>query len=486
MDKFYRVPAEYWQRIHFVRPRFKGNIENVLLYMAHECCKIGRCSSREYNEKYFNAIRSFKDNIGKEVKTLNNWRTEIPALFGFYKENKHTDMTETTAMAKFLNEHQDLTQFMRFFLFTFQFPGGHLKSNEIAELINSNIRFKPAQTIIKVLLEGNKLLTDKEMSLSGEEAAYCILNDRRVTSGVKSAREVAETILNNRKNKLKYYDKSDPLIQGNTGKAMSEGDVRRYASDIMDYMEIASILEKRHNYYYLKPNEKDTIETFVNDKTFFDGYEPFYGKEYKTSEISAIEPLWFEYVNNSLDESLFKTDLKTVLGEDVETDIVYGERISDLFDGEHTKKDVGNLGESIVCCHEKMRLKLASCDDGMIKRVQIVDSPSYHPGFDIDSFEGDGTQHHRYVEVKTTISHNKIDLFGFHMSPNEWSVAETTQEHYCVYRLMISRNAKQLFVLRNPVGLYKNDKIQARPTDGMEVSFDSADFKPTKVLQWEK
>lgn len=34
---YYQIPDKYWFRIHFVRPRFKSNIENVLLYMANEC-----------------------------------------------------------------------------------------------------------------------------------------------------------------------------------------------------------------------------------------------------------------------------------------------------------------------------------------------------------------------------------------------------------------------------------------------------------------
>ena len=86
--KFYKVPDEYWFRIHFVRPRFKSNIENVLLYMANECCRIPKCSCREYSRRYLNAIRMFPGNIDMKKKTLDNWRTEIPALFGFYKENK--------------------------------------------------------------------------------------------------------------------------------------------------------------------------------------------------------------------------------------------------------------------------------------------------------------------------------------------------------------------------------------------------------------
>ena len=77
-------------------------------------------------------------------------------------------------------------------------------------------------------------------------------------------------------------------------------------------------------------------------------------------------------------------------------------------------------------------------------------------------------------------------MHGFHMSPNEWRVASTIKEHYCVYRLMLSETDKVLFILRNPVDLYKKDKIEAEPRDGMEITFSTDNFKPTKLLTWKR
>ena len=490
-EKFYIVPDEFWYRIHFVRPRFKSNIENVLLYMANECCKIPRCSCQEYNDRYFNAIRLFPGNIGVADKTLHNWRTEIPALFGFYKEDKMLDVTETSNMARFLHEKQDLTQFIRLFLLSFQFPGGHMKPQDTRDIILKNIRFKPAKLIIKVLLEGNKILskqnTDKTMSISAEEATYCIFNDTRVTTGKVSPHQVAQTILNNRKEKLKYYNPKDSKIQSLKGGARTKGDVTRYAGDILDYMEIANLLQVNYGYYSLKENQIQAINIFNTDKSFFKGYDSFYGRhDYETSDLSIIEPQWFEYVNKSMKPNLFKTDLRSILKADEDIEVVFDDRIKDVVSSDTTTtKDIGNVGEAIICGHEKMRLKINGYED-FIKLIQIVDSPSYHPGFDIDSYEADGTEDHRYIEVKTTISKKKIQMYGFHMSVNEWRVANTIKEHYCVYRLMLSENDKTLFVLRNPVALYKSDKIEAEPRNGMEISFTDDSFKPTKLLVWKK
>lgn len=488
--KYYHVPDEFWYRIHFVRPRFKSNIENVLLYMANECCRIPKCSCAEYSRRYFNAIKMFPGNIDAADKTLHNWRTEIPALFGFYKEDKKLNVTETSQMAIFLHENQDLTQFLRLFLLSFQFPGGHLKPQDLKEIIHKNIKFKPARTIIQVLMEGNKILSEqgvpKEMSITAEEATYCIFNDIRVTSGVVGPNTVARTILENRRLKMKYYNPYDLNVMSLAGKARSKGDMTRYAGDILDYMEIACLLEKRNGYFSLKGNELSALQVFENDTTWFDGYDKFYEREdVDTSELSGIEPAWFEYVNNSMNPELFKTGVRSVM-MDGEIDVVFSDRIKDVvFSEDRTTKDIGNLGEAIICSHEKMRLKINGYEE-FVRLVQIVDSPSYHPGFDIDSFEADGTENHRYIEVKTTISKQRIQMYGFHMSTNEWRVASTIKEHYCVYRLMLSEEDRTLFILRNPVGLYKTDMIEAEPRDGMDITFSTDDFQPTELLTWKK
>ncbi len=488
---YYSIPDEYYYRIHFVRPRFKGNIENVLLYMADACCRIPKCSCEEYNARYLQAIRMFPGNIDMANKTLHNWRTEIPALFGFYKEKKDLGYTETTRMAFFLHENQDLTQFFRLFLTSFQFPGGHIKPKDLKDVIYNNIKFKPTRTILQVLLEGNKILSamesSKEMSISAEEATYCIFNDIRVTSGIISPQKIAKQILENRKNKIHYYNPNDMRNHSLKGKARTKGDVTRYAGDILDYMELANLVENHYGYFSLKGNELEAIKLISEDTTWFRGYEHFYNqKEIDTSALSKVEPDWFDYVNQSMREDILKTNIRTLFEDTQEVDIIFDQRIQEVADSKNrTKKDIGNLGEALVCSHEKMRLKVNGYYD-FIRLVQIVDSPAYHPGYDIDSYEADGTENHRYIEVKTTISKQQINLYSFHMSPNEWRVAETIKEHYCVYRLMLSKERKTLFVLRNPVQLYKNDLIEAQPRDGMEISFTEQHFQKTELLQWKQ
>ena len=187
-----------------------------------------------------------------------------------------------------------------------------------------------------------------------------------------------------------------------------------------------------------------------------------------------------------MNPELFKTDIRSIIEHAGEIDVVFEDRIKEVVSSNNrTTKDIGNLGEAIICGHEKMRLKINGYEK-FVRLVQIVDSPAYHPGFDIDSYEADGTDNHRYIEVKTTISKKKIQMYGFHMSSNEWNVAGTIKEHYCVYRLMLSEQDRTLFVLRDPVALYKSDKIEAESRNGMEISFSSEIFKPTELLTWKE
>ncbi|MDD5811944.1 MAG: hypothetical protein PUD17_07575 [Treponema sp.] len=235
----YKVPDEDYFRIHHVRPRFKDDVENVLFYMAHCCSTLKVLPLNEYKDKLNTMIQLYPENAGKTEKTINNWRTEIAALFGFYIEDRNAQKTETGEMAYFLDKEQDLVQFFKFYLFKFQYPGGHLKSDRIKEFIDAGIKFKPAHYILKMLYEA-ELKNGKHLGITKEEATHCIFNDLRVTRDYRDVNEVADLILTNRKNKVEYEH---------------GGDITRYAGDILDYMVHANLLDERHGYFYLNHTE---------------------------------------------------------------------------------------------------------------------------------------------------------------------------------------------------------------------------------------
>ena len=121
----YRIPEKYFFRLHHVRPRFKNDVEEVLLYVSTSISEMEVLSRSDFKTSLNNVLIKFKKNSTSTQKTIDNWRTEISALFAFIQE---TDKTSSPGkMASRLSENQYLDEFFNYFLFSFQYPGGHIK-----------------------------------------------------------------------------------------------------------------------------------------------------------------------------------------------------------------------------------------------------------------------------------------------------------------------------------------------------------------------
>lgn len=471
----YRVPLQYEFPLHHVRPRFKNDVENVLLFMAQESCKIPDSPYKEYSKAFNAAIRLYPGKEGVKEKTINNWRTEISSLFGFYIEDKQIGFTKTGEMAKVLATHQDLMQFFKFFLFTFQYPGGHVKSKYVRELILHGVRFKPVKYILSLLIYGNdqRKETGKLFGISKAEATHCIFNDLRVTRDNRKPGEVYDLIIENRHKGIKY-DK--------------RGDVIRYAGDILDYMVLANLLKEDYGYYYLNGLEVEAISSFLIQDTWFTGYDKFYGSAVKLAELDGPKVEWFKYVNGNIDPTAFTTNIAYYIQEQYPEDeysVLVKEKIAEIIKaGDINTKDIGDLGEALVIGHEKMRIMECGLEDCLHLIVKIP--TAYAVGYDVQSLEGTPDRVKRYIEVKTTVSRKKIHFFKVHLTPNEWDSACTNLDHYFIYRLMINSGEMYLYLLKNPVAMFKADKISMTLRDGAELSFDESVCEKVKLKLWQQ
>jgi hypothetical protein len=473
MKSIYETPKEYFFRLHHIRPRFKNDVENVLFYMATEIAKLKPEEHETFKQKLNSTIKFYPGNFSKELKTINNWRTEISSLFGLIEYDG--DISQPGRMALLLSESQDLIEFFRYFLFYFQYPGGHLKPRETLEYIKAGIRFKPAKYLMQVMLEGKKLVGESEkFGLTKAEATHCIFNDLRVTRDGRSPKETAELILVNRKNDIEYD---------------SQGDVIRYAGDVLDYMELADLVRLRPNYqYYLNTVNLETIQAFINDGSYFAPYQTLYTKsDLSLADVVSTQQDWFHHVNNKLDSSIFEANILSIIEEasetteDRDTSAFIKEvlmKVQMIREGEQVKtKEVGDVGEAIVIEHEKIRMITLKREDllHLIKKIP----ETFAVGYDISSFEGTGDIR-RYVEVKTSISRGKLATSNFHMTPSEWSAANSLRKTYFVYRLMISSKDVNLFLIQDPVGQYKSDTLDMVPRDGADIRYSD------KSGYWEK
>lgn len=469
----YRIPDEYFFRIHHVRPRFKGDIENVLIYMAEEISKVGEKPTDEFVSAVNAAIYRYPGNAHRELKTINNWRTEISALFGFIEHTPTTDRPGRRAIE--LAERQDLVECFKVFLYNFQYPGAHIKPKNVLEQIEAGVHFKPAQYILKLLRYANKD-GGNAIGLTKFEVCHCIFNDLRVTRDNEGIEKTWERILLNRK-KGYEYDQT--------------GDVIRYAGDIIDYMEIANLLKTYDGrMYYLNTLEEEAIIKFCESTEWFAEYDMMIKR--RAGSMQAVKDCtadWFTYVNRDIQNTDFATDILAYIASNADElktlkDNIATEQdatVSDLVDRDNelqrriescydafTTKDIGDIGESLVHGHECMRVKIGGREDliHLIKRIPT----QFAVGYDISSVELD--ERKRYIEVKTTISSKPLHFNRIHLTKNEWNTASSTHDRYYVYRLLLSKSERKLFLLQDPVGLYKKDKIDMIPGDGADITFD--------------
>jgi len=469
----YQIPKNYYFRLHHVRPRFKNDVENVLIYVATELSKLPAMPHEKFKKKVNEKIKMYPGNATKTNKTINNWRTEISSLFGLIEYDLKKGSSRPGRMALKLTENEDLVEFFKYFCFYFQYPGGHLKPHETKKLIEAGVKFKPVQFILKLLTESEKE-TSGRFGISKAEATHCILNDLRVTRGERETKDVLGLILENRKKKLDYD---------------WTGDVIRYAGDILDYMATANLLTTHGNIFYLNHNEREAVTSILQNDAYFQSYDRLYGKKtIKLDKIKEFQSDWFAYVNNDLGKDLFKTDILKYLGveETKYKDLVRSsvEDFRDKIGGEEKvrTKEVGDFGENLVFGHECMYLKTNDRKD-LIRLVKRIPN-AFAVGYDIQSVELDEIK--KYIEVKTTISSKRLNFRSLHLTPNEWGTAESVGNRYFIYRLVVDKKDTRLFIIQDPVGQYKDSRLQMSPRNGADLIFDEKAGKWIKLLIWQE
>lgn len=455
----YITPKEYYYRLNHVRPRFKGDIENILIYMATEISSLPEMPRAEFNAKVNAAIRLFPGNFQRKLKTIDNKRTEISALFGFIQTSggKSYSGLRATELAK----SQDLIEAFKVFLFNFQYPGGHNTPHKTLKMIEAGIRFKPVKYILQ-LLQKAEMIEGKRIGITKLELTHCVFNDLRCTRDNDAVDTTWRRIKVNRLNGEKYN---------------ANGDVIRYAGDILDYMEIANLLVTHDGRnYFINTLETDAILKFVNSTVWFDAYdEMINNRSAQLKQVSSLRSKWYSFVNHEMTETDFQTDILAFIATDTQKYEELKKASLDLLNEKlassetMTTKDIGDIGESMIHGHECERVRIGDRED-LIHLIQRIPN-QFKLGYDIQSVELNAMK--RFIEVKTTISSRPLHFNKVHLTTNEWNTADSMKDRYFVYRLIISKTERKLFIIQDPVGQYKKDKIKMVPRDGADIIFDT-------------
>jgi hypothetical protein len=127
-----------------------------------------------------------------------------------------------------------------------------------------------------------------------------------------------------------------------------------------------------------------------------------------------------------------------------------------LLDIKRRCEENGYIGEEFVLNYERRRLRRNGRGE-LASRVSWVSQLSAAAGFDISSFEEDGTE--RWIEVKSTAGNGQV----FEISENEWRTAGRAGEKYYIYRVTNVRTDPRIIILANPHDLERRGLIQKTP-----------------------
>jgi len=100
-------------------------------------------------------------------------------------------------------------------LYSFQYPGGHIKPQNVIKQIKAGIRFKPCKFILQLLAAGEQI-TNKPFYITAEELTQCAFFDLRITRDAIDTKEVVKLIVSNRGNKIEYDHKYEQLYNHST------------------------------------------------------------------------------------------------------------------------------------------------------------------------------------------------------------------------------------------------------------------------------
>ncbi|MBL4644696.1 MAG: DUF3883 domain-containing protein [Candidatus Pacebacteria bacterium] len=445
----YKIPDEYFLRLHFPRSRFSLTLEDTLLLLAEKINTIGVTDKKHFDEMLDIVIRDTNE-AELADKTIQNQRTEMIRLFGLAKYSDGVVVPGTRLVH--LYESQDIPRFFKSFCKKFQYPGGFLKPDKVKDIVLNGVQFKPAKTILKLLKTGES--KHGQFALSAAEVTHFIFNDKRVTADNEVSGETIK--------RIEDFRASGDVLD-------MSGDVIRYARDFLKYMVLANLLDEFKGMYSLNNGETKAITSLISDKNYFINYKDvidssgnWVADEYKEIDEQWMD--WFADIDIAEDEKL-NTPASALIKDNIKFPNQW-KKIREILDRRDPTArgraliEIGDEGEKIVLEYEKDTVR-ENCKH-LLPQVKMV-SEVKSLGYDIISVEPDGSRLKKFIEVKTTKKNYIKGDPPFTISINEWSVAQQRGDSYYIYRVIITKEGIAIFEIKNPFQKYKDGNLIVEP-----------------------
>lgn len=223
-------------------------------------------------------------------------------------------------------------------------------------------------------------------------------------------------------------------------------------SDVDKFLNILEISYDVHEYNTLE-RKKRLLKIFKNSHPLLSKYSDYYFVKflYKTYKKELSEE---HTVNGEIDYDFEIVDFKYNGKYEHEKSNTYRSRETDYERLNRNKKDIGNRGENAVLNFEKKTLLNLGLTD-LAEQVKLSDNDAV--GYDIISYNPDGTEKH--IEVKTNSgSSNKI--IDFYLTNNELYKMENDPCYNLYYLFNIKKNPKLHIVNKQKLLEQKSTLLQ--------------------------
>lgn len=445
----YQTPEENFLRHAFPRGRMLRQIEDDLTIFVQFITSLSHKKKDDF-EREFDAQYAALHALSE--KTIKNHRTEMISLFGLTIETED-DFVEASARASLLVDSQNFQLFFKTFCNRFQFPNAINKAQETIKQLEKNVRFKPASFILQLLKEADAKYGNG-FKVSGSEISNLIFNDLSVTTGEISPAQLLESLVSLREQKIQFNGDSNHTQHGR---------------EFLGYMFLGGLLDSDDECrtFFLNRKELSAIDYVINSGLFFEIPKEYITDAKVRKNVQLEWDMWYGDVSQTEYKKLASSE-ETLEAFEVKTEIATGAPAVETPSavsapaGFH-KREIGDIGEKVVLKYEVEEVTKIRPDKlGVVKIV----SNDTSLGYDIQSVQFQDVSKKKLIEVKTTIRtfmpESEIMTF-FPMSANEWETAKNYGDIYFIYRVFLTRDSAQIFVIQNPVEHEKAKNIIIEP-----------------------
>lgn len=452
-------------RCTIIRGKSQNKMDDLLPLYANIIDEICPCEKKNFDHQFNDklSLNFFKKTFDKlslaHQKTIRNHATEVAGkLFCLYLELDNC--IQISDSCRMLLEYKDQPAFFKNLCLNFQFPNASQKSSTIIERIQNNIKFKPFHFIVQLL----HYTQENGESLTKQDIAYYALNSLEVLQGRVTVKEVYDTIIKDRADKITKH-----VLEGS--KEM------QHITEQLNLLELANLIRPEKGTIKLNDNEKSIIQIFKSDydKDFFDIWQ-YYDKVKANPLDHQVYNDWAKYY------SMVRYDYTVVLQTNAKTFPSVPE-VQPEPNKKLTTVEIGNKGENYIYQMEVERVR--QYKSRLVNKVLLLGHVK-GLGYDISSLEAEGKtpEFTRYIEVKTTIrvtepTFNDSWRDSLSLTAKEWSAAQQHAKFYNIYRVFFTPTKIIVYRINNPYSKSEEDELDVYPTMyQMEVKNHNIEILP--------